>query len=437
MSDFKEFRKYVFPNMLSMLGSSCYVLVDTLFITRIGDYALAALNICLPIYSICIGLGSFLAVGASTHYSILKAQNKEKEGSKYFTFAVLTALVTSVLIALIVMLNKRSVAYLLGANEETIEMCVQYFNAYVTLSPFITLQYIVLSFIRNDGDPKLAGYAALAGSLFNLFSDYFFIFTLNLGMFGAALATGLAPVVSLLIASTYFFRKKNQFHLVRDSFTLEVMKNITSLGFPTLINSFSSSVTMLAFNKQLLAIGGNMAVTAYGIIVNISVVIQYIMSGVAEGTQPLFSSNYGSGEHSRIRTFYRFAIVTSLLIATTGMAVDLLFGSAIISIFNGSGSAELLAITKNGMFIYFIGLFAHGITTLLMIYFTSVDHPMPSNVLSILKAGVIITPMVLILPKFLGLNGVWISYPASEFLIAAVGLYFAQKSPYLKKISCQ
>ena len=428
MSDFNKFKKYVFPNILSMLGSSCYVLVDTLFITMIGDNALAALNICLPIYSICMGIGSFLSVGASTHYSILKARGKTEEGSKFFTFSLTSGLICTSIMAVLILLFKRDVCYMLGANEETIDLCVQYFNAYVSLSPFVVLQYIILSFIRNDGDPKLASIAALSGSLFNLTFDYFFIFTLDLGMFGAALATGLSPVVSLLVCSSYFFKKKNNFHIVKESIKLTIFKDIQKLGMPTFINSFSSGIVMLAFNKQLVNIGGNKAVTAYGIIVNISVVIEYLMNGVSEGSQPLISESYGQKKFKQIYSYLKMAIMMVIVIFVLGIVLDLGFGTYIINFFNSSKDIQLLDMTKKGMFIYFFGLLGYGLISIFMIYFTSVEDPKPSNILAILKAGVVITPIVVILPTYLGLDGVWLSFPISQFIIMFVGIVFVKKS---------
>ena len=433
MSEIKEFKKYVIPNIISMLGSSCYVLVDTLFISQTGENAIAALNICLPIYSICMGIGAFLSVGASTRYSILKARGHVEEGSKYFTFSIEVGLFISILLTIAIMTFKYDICYLLGANEETIELCVQYFNAYVTLSPFVVLQYIVLSFIRNDGNPRLASMGALAGSLFNLTFDYFFIFTLNLGMFGAALATGLSPVVSLLVSSVYFIKKENEFHLVKDSLHFDILKNISSLGLPTFINSFSSGVVMLAFNRQLVAIGGNLAVTAYGIIVNISVVIEYLMNGVAEGVQPLFSSSYGAKQFEKIKKYFKLAVITIVGIAGLGMMVSLFGGEFIINIFNSTKNMDLLKMTKDGMNIYFTGLMGYGIISVFMIYFTSVEDPNPSNILAILKAGLVITPIVLILPIFLKLKGVWLSYPLSQYIIMIVGIVLISKSIYLKK----
>lgn len=429
----KQFGQYVIPSMIAMVGSSCYVLVDTLFIAHINDNALAALNIVLPIYSLLIAFGSFVAVGASTYYSILKAQNKMHEGSIYYTTAIVIGMAVSIATAIILMANKYTVAKFLGANDETLSMCIDYMNAYVPLSPFIVLQHLVTSFIRNDGDPKRASMAGFAGSMFNFVFDYFFIFTLNLGMFGAALATGLAPVVGLCVCAPYYLKKKNQFHLIRCKFELNVMKKIGSLGLPTLIQGVSSGIVTLVFNRQLLAIGGNMAVTAYGIIVNVSVVIQYLMSGVAEGVQPLVSSSYGGGLYEDIRTYSKYSIRTVIGIASVGMAAVLLAGNGIISVFDPSNNPALRAMTLVGMIIYFIGLYPNGLNTFLAIFFTSVESPGPSTLISILKTGIVIAPLVLILPIAFGLNGVWLSFLLSELLIETVGFVFFFSNKYIKK----
>jgi putative MATE family efflux protein len=436
----KEFKKYILPSILAMVGSSCYVLVDTLFIIHISESALAALNIVLPIYSAMIAFGSFIAVGASTYYSILKARGELKKGSVFFTHAVVFGMAVSIFIAALMMINKYQVAAFMGANEETMKLCIDYMNAYITLSPFIVLQHLVASFIRNDGEPKLASISGLAGSLFNLTFDYFFIFTLDLGMFGAALATGLAPIVGLLVCIPFFVKRKNSFHLVICRPSLKVLRDISKLGLPTLIQGASGGVVMLAFNRQLLSIGGNMAVTAYGIIVNITVIIQFMMTGISEGAQPLISRCYGSKKYKDIKMFAKMSIGSIVLIATIGMAIIVFAGEWIIGIFDPLHNTTLREMTQIGMIIYFIGLYPNGISSFLSIYFTSVETPLPSTLLSVLKTGIIITPLVFILPMFLGLIGVWISYSLSETIIMTVGLVFYLNNRYIRKnasLECQ
>lgn len=431
-TNLQEFKKYVLPTILAMVGSSCYVLVDTLFVTHIDKNTLAALNIVLPIYSVLIAFGSFIAVGASTYYSILKAQGETEKGSAFYTHAMMIGMSISVVVAIIMMIGKYQVAFILGANEETLSLCIDYMNAYIPLSPFIVLQHLITAFIRNDGNPKLASMSGLAASLFNLTFDYFFIFTLDMGMFGAALATGLAPFIGLLICIPWFAGKKNQFHLTHCKFSMAILRDIARLGLPTLIQGASGGIVMLAFNRQLLAIGGNMAVSAYGIIMNVSVVIQYIMMGIAEGVQPLISSNYGSKQYRNIKEYSKMSFLAIFLIATAGMFLAIFGGDLIIRIFDPRNDATLRAITKTGMVIYFSGLYAHGVSSFLSIFFTSVETPLPSTVISILKTGIVITPIVLILPAFLDLTGVWLSYPISEMIIMIAGLAFFFRNQFIK-----
>lgn len=416
--------KYVLPSMLSMIGSSCYVLVDTLFVAQISSTALAALNLIMPIYSLETTFGIFLAVGASTHYSFLRAKGQTEEGSRYFTHALVLGVAVSVITAVLTLAFKTEIATVLGANEATLGMCIDYMDAYVSLSPFICLQMIILSFIRNDGDPKLASMAALGGSIFNLCFDYFFIFTLRMGMFGAALATGLSPVIGLLITIPYFKKKRNQFRIVKCRFSKKILSDISNLGMPSLIQGASSGIVMLAFNRQLLAIGGNIAVTAYGIIFNVAVVLQYCMSGISEGVQPLISQSYSIGDKSGIKEFRKMAILSIAAVASVGLAAAVFAADPIITVFNSGKDPVLQQITKSGMRIFFLGLYAYGINHFLGTYFTSVNQSRPANTIAILKTGIVITPLVLILPSFLGLNGVWMSYPLSELLIMIVGLKY-------------
>ena len=195
---FATFIKYTSLSMLSMIGLSCYILADTLFIANgVGPLGLTALNLDLPIYNIIFGLGTMLGVGAATRFSILKSQDKHHEANQYFSQSLIVGLIISIPFMIIGIFFPATIVQLLGGNSEVLPIAVDYLRTFIIFTPFFILNQIMVTFVRNDHNPKLASIAMLMGTLFNIIFDYILVFPCQLGMFGAALATGFSPVVSL------------------------------------------------------------------------------------------------------------------------------------------------------------------------------------------------------------------------------------------------
>ena len=216
MSILNLFIKYVSLNVLGMIGLSCYILADTFFVARgIGADGLTALNIAIPIFNFINGLGLMLAMGSATKYAILKTQNKNDEANTVFTNALIYILIISLIFISIGILFTKNIVFILGARDEIHAMTNIYIKVILLFSPMFMLNNVILAFVRNDNHPKLAMLAMLMGSLFNIVFDYIFIFPLNMGIFGAVLATGFSPIVSILILSVLFIKKENTFYIVK------------------------------------------------------------------------------------------------------------------------------------------------------------------------------------------------------------------------------
>ena len=422
-----RFIQYVVPSILSNFGTSCYILIDTIFLTRISENALAALNIILPIYELPMAIGSLFGIGASTLYAIHKARGERNRGSEYFTVSVIAGMVISVLLAVVILMFNSRLTVMLGADAETHRLATDYLRGYIVFMPAMVLNFIITNFIRNDGDPRLASTASIMGSVFNLIFDVLFIVVLDLGMYGAALASGASPLFSLLVSSIHFFKKRNGFSFVKAENAVKKTMETIKLGFSAFLSVMAASLVTLAFNKQLLALGGNTAVTAYGIMVNLSVLVNCIVNGVTQGVQPLFSECYGKGDTDGLKQYQKKTVywIIGSFIFSFGLTV--LFPNQIIGIFNPENSIDLMNITRVGMIIYFSGFLFTGLTRYLSTYFVSVNDALPASVISIMSSGLIITPIVLLLPGLFGLKGVWMSYPVSEALISLTGFILIKK----------
>ena len=215
-SHLRDFARYASLNVLGMIGVSCYILADTFFVAKgMGADGVTALNIAIPIYSLIHGTGLMIGMGGATKFAIYKSQKRDEAGSRVFTCALLMALVLGAIYFLGGAFFSMPLAKLLGAKGSVVGMTNTYLKVLMMFGPFFLLNDTFNCFIRNDGNPKLSMAAMLTGSFSNIILDYVFIFPLDMGIFGAILATGLSPVISLCILSIYKFRKKNSFHIIK------------------------------------------------------------------------------------------------------------------------------------------------------------------------------------------------------------------------------
>ena len=264
--------------------------------------------------------------------------------------------------------------------------------------------------------------AMITGSLSNVVLDYVFMFPLEMGIFGAAFATGLAPVISIFILSPFLLKKKNHFHLQKCRIHLQEIFGILSCGVPSLITEVSSGIVIIVFNIIILRLAGNIGVAAYGVIANISLVVIAVYTGIAQGIQPILSSNYGAGNKKNIRSIFRYAVITVLLLSACIYLCIFLGADPIAAVFNSEGNSTLQSIAAFGMKIYFTGCVFAGINIILSVYFTSTDRPKPAHLISILRGFLVIIPMAFFLSAVGGITGVWAAFPAAELLVCGVGI---------------
>lgn len=424
---FYLFIKYVSLNVLGMIGLSCYILADTFFVARgIGSDGLTALNIAIPIFNFVNGIGLMLGMGSATKYAILKAQNKNYEANIIFTNSLIYILIISILFIVISILFTSHIAYILGAKENIHTMTNIYIKMILLFSPMFMLNNVLLGFVRNDNHPRLAMIAMLMGSLFNIIFDYIFIFPLNMGIFGAVLATVFSPVVSILILSTLFIKKKNSFFIVKPNISFIKFFEVSSIGVSFLVTEVSSGFVILAFNIIILNIAGNVGVAAYGITANIALVIIAIFTGMGQGVQPIISINYNNEDN--INKIYKYAVILSISISVFVYIITYLFANEITSVFNRDNIEELQKISVNGLRIYFTAFIFVGYNIITCVYFSAKDKAKQAFIISILRGFIFIMPSIFILSSVFNMTGVWLSFPAAEILTSIFSLIFFIKS---------
>ena len=421
-----EFRRYAAPGVLGMIGISCYILADTFFVAKgTGSLGLAALNIAIPAYNLMNGLGLMVGVGGATHYSLCRAQGDAVEADRTFTHTLLLGLCIALLFVLTGTFGVVPLSRLLGANAETLDMTVIYLRLLLCFAPFFVTNNIMIAFVRNDGEPGRAMAGMIAGSLFNIVFDWVFIFPCGLGMFGAALATGASPLVSLLVLSGHLRRPSRGFHLRHERLRPRMLPRICAPGLSSLVSELASGITLLLINLVLLRIAGNTAVAAYGVIANLALVESAIFTGLSTGVQPLISR---SAEADR-RRLLRWTVTTALVISALMYVLVFVFASPITAVFNSEHDPALAACAVPGLRIYFAGFLAACINIIAAAYFSAAGQASRGFIISLVRSIIAIPPVLFALSALLGVTGVWLTFPAVEALACALSLLFILRSP--------
>lgn len=421
-----EFRRYAAPGVLGMIGISCYILADTFFVaTGTGSLGLAALNIAIPAYNLMNGLGLMVGVGGATHYSLCRAQGDAAEADRTFTHTLLLGLCIALVFVLTGTFGVVPLSRLLGANAETLDMTAVYLRLLLCFAPFFVTNNIMIAFVRNDGEPGRAMAGMIAGSLFNIVFDWVFIFPCGLGMFGAALATGASPLVSLLVLSGHLRRPSRGFHLRRERLRPRLLPRICAPGLSSLVSELASGITLLLINLVLLRIAGNTAVAAYGVIANLALVESAIFTGLSTGVQPLISR---SAEADR-RRLLRWTVTTALVISALMYVLVFVFASPITAVFNSEHDPALAACAIPGLRIYFAGFLAACINIIAAAYFSAAGQASRGFIISLVRSIIAIPPVLFALSALLGVTGVWLTFPAVEALACVLSLLFILRSP--------
>lgn len=424
----RDFARYTILSVLGTLGVSCYILADTFFVSKgLGTNGLAALNLAIPVYNFIHGTGLMFGMGGATKFSICKSQNRKTQVDQIYTNTVYLAILFSAVFVLFGLLFSNWLARILGADADILEMTDIYLRWLLLFSPAFILNDVFLCFVRNDDSPKLSMIAMLIGSFSNIILDYVFIFPMQLGIFGAIFATGLSPVISILIMMPHWLHKKNTFHFARMKLKSDIVKQNLSLGFPSLIAQLSSGIVMITFNAIILSLEGNTGVAAYGVIANISLVIVAVYTGIAQGVQPLISSFYGKGDRQQVRTLLKYSTITMLTVSCAAYLLIFIFAQPITSIFNSEKNMDLQRIAVIGLKLYFISTAFVGYNIILATLFTSIENALPAHILSILRGLILIIPMAFLLSAIWGMTGVWLAYPITEFIVALLGFIIDKK----------
>ncbi len=428
MSEKKLFMKYVSQNVLGMLGISVYILADTFFISLAeGADGITALNLVLPLYSLIFAIGAMIGVGSAIRFKILRAR-RDKEAELYFSNALLWALIIGSVFILTGVFMPEQVVALLGGDDRIVAVGREYTAIFMMFAPFFMWNHICNAFVRNDGAPSVAMATTLCSSLFNVVFDYVLMFPLRMGMRGAALATALSPVLGVAICCVHLLSKKST---VKVRWTVPSAKRLFAacqLGISAFVGEISSGVTTVVFNMIILRLAGNIGVAAYGVVANTSLVAAAVFNGVSQGSQPLLSDYYGRGQTESVRRVVRLGVVTALVMAVLIFVGVCVLAEPVTAVFNHEGNAALAAYAVTGLRLYFAGFLFAGFNIVGTGILSAVEAAGWAFAASISRGFVSIIVCAFVLAAALGMNGVWLAFPAAELITAGMVLAALRKS---------
>lgn len=289
--------KYLGAAFGSSLISSIYGVVDMAIVGQYqGPEGTAALAVVSPIWNIIYSLGLLMGIGGSVLFSMIRGESEQnqKRSNEYFTAAFIGTAILAAMIWAAVIFFDRELLMMFGADESLLPLAQRYVLPVKFGVPSFLFTQLISAFLRNDGNPELAAKAVLLGGIFNVFGDYFFVFIMDLGIFGAGLATVLGSITSLIIMCSHFFCKRNTLHFVKPTHLIHQLRTISVTGFSTFFIDIAMGILTVLFNRQILKYLGADALSVYGIIINISTFVQCCAYSIGQASQPIISTNYGA-----------------------------------------------------------------------------------------------------------------------------------------------
>lgn len=420
-SIFKDFIKYVTLNILGQMAYSCYTLADTFFVSaKLGADGLTALNLAFPVFCLINGTGLMIGIGGGTRYSIARSRCKDDTADHVFTNAVYLVAVLSTVFFMTGLLFSGKLVRFLGADDTMFTMTKTYLQVMLLFAPAFLTNNLLQCFVRNDGNPSLSMAAMITGSLSNIILDYIFIFPLDMGIFGAIFATGLAPVISIAVISPYIIRRKNGFHFVKSVPDTKRLQEISASGVSPLLTEVTSGVVMFLFNFIILRLAGNVGVAAFSVITVISLVVIAIYTGLSQGIQPIISSNHGSQNAGNVKCILRYAMITMLILSIVIYSLIYFGADVLVAIFNSDGNEALRDFAVPGLRLYFTACPFIGFNIVLATYFISTERPVPAQIISLSRGFIILIPTAFLLSAILHMTGVWCAYPATELIVMMI-----------------
>ncbi|WP_342513148.1 MATE family efflux transporter [Sporosarcina sp. FSL K6-1522] len=423
----KSFVRYLIPSMVGMLLMAINIVADGIMVgNRLGPTALAGVGIAAPVYTLFVAMSLWIGVGAATRYSAAMGAKRPDEARVIFSHAIISIAIFTVVIGIAAYFFKTQLAYLLGANAETFPYVMEYMNVLLLFGFIFTIENTLSILVRNDGGPNLSMIALVMSAVVNIGLNYVFLFVLDLGVTGAAVATIIGAFVGLVILSTHFFRKKSNLRFARFAFNRKLFLLIIIIGFPSFLAEIGISVFTISHNVTFEHMAGTAGVSAFTILNYVHSVMLLLFLGMGSAIQPLISYYSGAKDEAKMKKTVRLAIGTALAAGIFFFLVGLFASGPIVSLF-GDFPEEVMVLAIPGIKLFFIAYIFMGTNFVMMTYYQSIGQIRMATWITASREIVILLILLAIMPRLFGLTGVWLAIPVSELIVLLTIFYYHRK----------
>ncbi|PUA36022.1 multidrug efflux MATE transporter FepA [Paenibacillus elgii] len=425
----KVFVRYLVPSVVGMFMMSINVVIDGIFVgQRLGEVALAGVNVAFPVFSIYFAISLWVGIGGAALYSrSLGAKNVEQARS-IFTHSLTLIFSLTLVLAGIAYLFREKLAVFLGANNETMPYAMEFMTVLLSFGFVVTVQNAFSIFVRNDANPNLAMISLLVTAVCNIGLNYVLLFVLDFGVAGSAWALIGASAIGACVLFTHFLRKDSTLRFVKLRLSWKLAKSTFTIGFPSFVAELGIAVFTAGYNMAMVRWAGTLGVSAFSILNYVHSVVLMIFIGMGSGIQPLISYYRGAKQHARERETINIAVKTSIGIGLGVFLIGLLTADSIVSLF-GSFTREVQELAASGIRLFFIGYLFMGVNFVMMTYFQSTDQVKMATWITVAREMLIMVALLFTLPHVMGTTGIWLAIPLSELIVVlTVYAYIRRRS---------
>lgn len=422
---YSKLLRFVFPSIIMMVFTSIYGVVDGLFVSNFaGKTAFASINLVMPFVMILGGIGFMIGTGGTALVSKVLGEGKKEKANEIFTMMIIFTLLLGALLSVIGVISMPWVSKFLGATEEMMADCVIYGRIVTGFTVAFMLQNVFQSFLIAAEKPKLGLLATVLAGITNMALDAIFIIVFKWGVAGAAIATGLSQCVGGIFPLIYFLRKNSSLlRLTKTKLEIKPILNACGNGSSELMSNISSSVVSMIYNFQLMKYVGEDGVSAYGVLMYVQFIFVAIYIGYAIGCAPITGYHFGARNHNELKNMLR---KSSFLSAVSGVVLTILaiaLSSPLAKLFVGYDE-ELYELTRHAFRLFAYSFLLAGFNIFTSSFFTALNNGAVSAAISFMRTLIFQTSSVLILPIFLGVDGIWWAITVAEFFAFILSLIF-------------
>ena len=417
----KLLMQYAVPAIIAMTASSLYNMVDSIFIGHgVGTMAISGLALTFPLMNLAAAFGSLVGVGAATLISVKLGQKDYDTAQRVLGNVFVLNILLGVAFTVIVMAFLDPILYFFGGSDETVGYARDYMYI-ILLGNTITHLYLGLNAVlRSSGHPQKAMYATIATVIINTILDPVFIYGFGWGIRGAAIATIVAQIISLMWQLWIFSSKEELLHFHRGIFRLKrkIVFDSLAIGMSPFLMNMAACFIVILINQGLKKYGGDLAIGAFGIVNRLVFLFVMILMGLNQGMQPFAGYNFGAKQYERVTKTLKLTIIYATGVTTFGFIIGMLFSDTVVGIF--TSDAELIELSAKGLRIVVMFFPIIGFQMVTANFFQSIGMASKAIFLSLTRQMVVLLPCLLILPRFFGAAGVWYSMPISDLLASLI-----------------